>query len=84
MNFEYHPRGVCSQRISFSIEDGKLYNVRYTGGCNGNTKGLGALLEGMDAKEAMERLRGIRCGMKSTSCPDQLAKALEEAVKKMA
>ena len=83
MDFEYFPRGVCSQRINFSIEDGRLHNVRYTGGCNGNTKGLGALLEGMEAKEAMERLRGIRCGMKSSSCPDQLAKALEEALKKI-
>ena len=80
MNFEYSPRGVCSQRINFSIEDGKLHNVRFTGGCNGNTKGLGALLEGMDAGDAMERLQGIRCGMKSTSCPDQLSKALKAAL----
>ena len=84
MNFEYFPRGVCSRRINFTIEDGKLHNVRFTDGCNGNTKGLGALLEGMDARDAMERLQGIRCGMKSTSCPDQLSKALEEALKKMA
>ena len=84
MNFEYHPRGVCSSRITFSIEDGKVHDVRFTGGCNGNSKGVGALVEGMDAKEVITRISGIQCGMKPTSCPDQLSKALEEALKKMA
>lgn len=80
MNYEYKPKGVCSRNISFSVEDGKVRNVRFDGGCNGNGKGVSALLEGMDVKEAISRMRGIHCGMKPTSCPDQLAQALEQAV----
>lgn len=80
MNYEYKPKGVCSRNISFSVEDGKVRNVRFDGGCNGNGKGVSALLEGMDVKEAISRMRGIRCGMKGTSCPDQLAQALEQAL----
>ncbi len=83
MNFEYRPKGVCSSRITFAIEDGKVHDVVFTGGCNGNTKGLGALIEGMDAKEAISRMQGIHCGMKPTSCPDQLSKALDEALKQI-
>lgn len=80
MNFEYRPKGVCSSRINFSIEDGKVHQVLFTGGCNGNSKGLSAMVEGVDAKEVIQRLQGIRCGSKGTSCPDQLSKALEEAL----
>ena len=78
MQFEYKTKGTCSQRILFEIEDNKLKNVQYIGGCNGNLKGIGALVEGMDVDEAISRLEGIQCGMKATSCPDQLAQALKE------
>jgi len=79
MQYEYRAKGTCSRAILFDIEDGKLKNVQYIGGCNGNLKGIGALVEGMDVEEAIRRLEGIKCGMKSTSCPDQLAQALKEA-----
>ncbi|MDD6024529.1 MAG: TIGR03905 family TSCPD domain-containing protein [Oscillospiraceae bacterium] len=78
MDYEYKTRGVCSRRITFSVEDGKVRNVFFDGGCNGNGKGVAALVEGMDVDEAISRMRGIRCGMKATSCPDQLAQALEQ------
>lgn len=77
MAHTYTTKGTCSRQIDFDVEDGKLKNVRYTGGCNGNLKGVGALVEGMDIDEAISRLKGIKCGMKNTSCPDQLALALE-------
>ena len=80
MQYEYKTSGTCSQRIFFEIEDGKLKNVQFLGGCNGNLKGIGALTEGMDVNQAISRLEGICCGMKSTSCPDQLAKALKNAL----
>ena len=76
----YATKGTCSRFIDFDLEDGIVKNVVFTGGCNGNLKGIGALVEGMDAKEAIKRLSGITCGFKPTSCPDQLAKALEEAL----
>ena len=74
----YKTKGVCSSAIDFDIKDGKVYNVNFTGGCNGNTKGVGALVEGMDVDEAISRLSGITCGFRNTSCPDQLANALKE------
>lgn len=74
----YVTKGVCSREISFDVQDNKVCNVRYLGGCNGNTQGVAALVEGMDIDEAIKRLKGIRCGSKSTSCPDQLATALEQ------
>ena len=80
MEYTYRPSGVCSRNITFELQNGKLHNVRFHGGCPGNTVGIAALVEGMDAKEAAEKLRGIRCGLKPTSCPDQLAKALLEAI----
>ncbi len=80
MHYEYKTKGTCSQLISFDIEDGKVSNVQFLGGCNGNLKGIGALVEGMPAEKVIERVDGIRCGMKSTSCPDQLAKALKQAI----
>ena len=78
MQYDYKTQGTCSQRILFEIEDGKLKNVQFIGGCNGNLKGIGALVEGMDIDEVIARLEGTTCGMKSTSCPDQLAQALKE------
>lgn len=79
MQYTYRTKGVCSQMISFEINDNKLSNVQFFGGCNGNLKGIGALVEGMDIDDVIARVEGIKCGMKSTSCPDQLAKALKEA-----
>jgi len=80
MQYEYRTRGTCSQRILFEIEDGKLKNVEFIGGCNGNLKGIGSLVEGMDAKEVVSRLEGTTCGFKATSCPDQLAQAIKGAL----
>ena len=77
--FEYKTKGTCSQKIFFDIEDGKVKNVQFLGGCNGNLKGIGALVEGMNVDEVFTRLEGTKCGMKNTSCPDQLAQALKEA-----
>ena len=79
MQYEYKTSGTCSQKIFFDIEDGKVKNVQFLGGCNGNLKGIGALVEGMNVDDVISRLEGTRCGMKSTSCPDQLARALKEA-----
>ncbi len=78
--YNYRTSGVCSTNISFVIDDDdRLRDVEYTGGCNGNLKGISALVEGMKASEAADRLEGIRCGFKNTSCPDQLAKAIRAA-----
>ena len=74
--YEFKTSGTCSQRILFDVENGKVKNVQFIGGCNGNLKGIAALVEGMDVDAVIERVRGIRCGMKQTSCPDQLAQAL--------
>ena len=79
MNFTYKTKGTCSQHILFDIEDGKVHNVQFIGGCNGNLKGISALVEGMPVDEVIEKIEGIHCGMKPTSCPDQLSKALREA-----
>jgi uncharacterized protein (TIGR03905 family) len=76
----FKTKGTCSSQISFELVDGKVHNVEFTGGCNGNLKGIGKLVEGQDAKEVITRLEGISCGFKSTSCPDQLAKALKQAL----
>ena len=78
MQYEYKTKGTCSQKIFFDVEDGKVHNVQFVGGCNGNLKGIGALVEGQNVSDVIARLEGIRCGMKPTSCPDQLAKALKE------
>ncbi len=80
--FTYRTRGVCSSAIDICIEDGIIRQVRYHGGCSGNTQGVAALVAGMRVEEAIERLGGIRCGFKSTSCPDQLANALREYLTK--
>lgn len=73
----YSPSGVCSRQMIIDYEDDKIVNVKVIGGCNGNLQGISKLLVGMDIHEATSRLEGIRCGMKSTSCPDQIAKALK-------
>ena len=78
MQYEYKTKGTCSQRIFFEVEDGKVKNVSFVGGCNGNLKGIGALVEGMDVDAVIARLEGIHCGMQRTSCPDLLATALKE------
>ena len=79
MQFRYQTRGTCSRGITFEIEDGVVRNVRFEGGCDGNTKGVARLVEGMTPDEVVEKLAGIRCGFKSTSCPDQLARAVAAA-----
>lgn len=79
MQYTYKTKGVCSQLISFEVENRKVHNVQFFGGCNGNLKGIAALVEGMDVEEVITRVEGIRCGMKATSCPDQLAQALRAA-----
>ena len=76
--YTYRTQGVCSRQIEFEIEDGKVKNVCFVSGCNGNLQGIGKLVEGMDVEEVIERLKGINCNGKGTSCPDQLARALAE------
>ena len=79
MQFEYRTKGTCSQRIIFDVDDNILKNVQFIGGCNGNLKGISSLVEGMNIDDVIAKVEGISCGFKSTSCPDQLAKALKEA-----
>lgn len=74
---KYKTQGVCSSSIDIEMNDNVIESVKFTGGCNGNLQGISALVKGMTAQEAINRLRGIRCGFKNTSCPDQLAQALE-------
>ncbi len=81
MTYEYRTKGVCSSKIKFDITDGIISNVSFYGGCNGNLKGIGSLVEGMKAEDVIARVKGIRCGFKGTSCPDQLALAIENALK---
>jgi uncharacterized protein (TIGR03905 family) len=76
--YEYKTAGTCSTKINFSIEDGKLYSIKFEGGCNGNLKAISALLEGMDASFAVKRLKGLRCDNRGTSCADQLVRAIEQ------
>ncbi|QAT39433.1 TIGR03905 family TSCPD domain-containing protein [Clostridium sp. JN-9] len=75
--YSHNPTGVCSRTVNFDIVDNKVVKVNFSGGCEGNLQGIASLIEGMDVNEAIKRLKGIRCGSKVTSCPDQLAKALE-------
>ena len=77
-HFTYQTKGVCSRSIDITVENGVVAEVQYHGGCSGNTQGVAALVKGMKVEEAIERLKGIRCGFKNTSCPDQLATALRE------
>jgi len=77
----YIPKGVCSQAIDIELDGEIVTKVQFTGGCHGNLQGIARLVEGMNANDAIAKIRGIRCGFKSTSCPDQLANALEAALK---
>lgn len=77
--YSYTPRGVCSAKIDFEIEDGIVKNVQFTRGCSGNTQGISKLTEGMPVDEVISRLKGLNCNGRGTSCPDQLARALEAA-----
>ena len=77
MHQTYKTNGTCSTQIDFDIEDNKIYNLKFTGGCNGNLKGIAALVEGEDITTVKNKLKGIKCGFRNTSCPDQLASALE-------
>ena len=79
--YTYKTRGTCSREIYFDVEDGKVKNVSFLGGCNGNLQGIGKLVEGMPVDEVVKRLKGISCNGKPTSCPDQLATALEQIEK---
>lgn len=81
MHITYRPRGVCSELMEIDVENGIIQKVEVLGGCSGNLQGISALLVGMQVEEAISRLRGIRCGFKPTSCPDQLSKALEKCIK---
>ena len=78
----YKTKGTCSTMIDVELKDGVIDSVKFTGGCNGNLQGISALVKGMKPEEAINRLKGIRCGFKSTSCPDQLARAVTEAKRK--
>ena len=75
----YTPSGVCSKQMEIDVEDGAIQEVRVLGGCNGNLQGIASLLKGMRVEDAIQRMEGLQCGMKSTSCPDQLAQALKAA-----
>lgn len=78
MTFTYYPKGVCSRQFDIDVEDGVIRSVSILGGCPGNLKGISNLLVGMKVEDAISRMKGIRCGMKPTSCPDQIAIALEQ------
>ncbi len=80
MTYEFTPQGVCSKKIILEVENGIVGDVTFIGGCNGNLKGISALVKGMEVQEVIDKLSGIRCGFKNTSCPAQLAKALEETL----
>lgn len=82
MKYSYFPTGVCSRQINLELDsNGKITSCEFVGGCSGNTQGICMLVEGMDAKDAIDRLKGIDCRGRGTSCPDQLSKALVEALK---
>lgn len=80
MTFDYIPKGVCARKFTIQVEDGVIQSVKAEGGCNGNLQGVAALLRGMTPEEAISRIEGIRCGMKKTSCPDQIAQALKGVI----
>ena len=82
MTYSYKTKGTCSTQIDLELDGNVVHNVKFTGGCNGNLKGISALLTGLRAEDAIRRLKGLTCGSKHTSCPDQIALALEEALAK--
>ena len=84
MTYEYQTKGTCSRKIKVDVDGDIIQSVEFTGGCNGNTKGLSAIVKGMKAQDVIERFQGITCGFRQTSCPDQLAKALEQALARQA
>ncbi len=79
-HIEYNTKGTCSRRVIVDVEDGVITACRFEGGCSGNTQGVASLVVGMTAEEAIARIKGIKCGPRPTSCPDQLARALEQAI----
>ena len=81
MEYHYHTKGTCSREIIIDLDGDTVRSVSFVGGCNGNLKGIRSLVKGMEIDEVIRRCKGIRCGMKQTSCPDQLAQALQEAEK---
>ena len=80
MTYTYTPQGVCSRQMTIEIENGMIRHLEVMGGCNGNLKGIASLVQGMRVEDAIDRLSGIRCGMRPTSCPDQLSIALRQAL----
>lgn len=80
MDYKYRTSGVCASEIEFSINDGIISGIHFTNGCAGNLGGIATLCEGQKAEDILEKLRGLKCGPKSTSCPDQLSKAIEQAL----
>lgn len=82
MRYTYRPKGVCSSEISFEIVDGKMHDIVFVGGCNGNLKAISKILEGWNPEDVIERLEGNTCGFRSTSCADQLTRAIKEAIGK--
>lgn len=82
MTYDFRTRGVCAAKITFDLNDGIVSNVHFMGGCNGNLKGISKLVEGMKAEDVIKKIKGTKCGFKNTSCPDQLATALEQALSK--
>lgn len=83
MTYSYRPKGVCSQLMTVEIEDGMIKSLEVIGGCSGNLQGISRLVVGMKAEDAIKRLKGIRCGYKATSCPDQLSVALSQALEQI-
>ena len=79
-HIEYKTKGTCSRAVIVDVEDGVITDCQFVGGCSGNTQGVAALVKGMRAEDAVKKIKGIRCGMRATSCPDQLSRALEEAL----
>lgn len=82
MVYEYKPKGICSRKITVELDGDIVKKVQFEGGCNGNTQGISRLVEGMTVEQIKEKLSGVKCGFKNTSCPDQLAKAVTEAYEK--
>ena len=83
MEYSFRPRGVCSRKMTVEVENGIIRRLEVEGGCDGNLQGISRLVVGMEAEEAIRRLEGIRCGSKSTSCPDQLARGLKDCLSKV-
>ena len=80
MTYDFRTRGVCAAKITFDLNDGIVSNVHFMGGCNGNLKGISKLVDGIKAEDVIKKIKGTKCGFKNTSCPDQLATALEQAL----